>query len=1296
MERAGFYISPAQHISLQKAIDIFGIEHIEDITKLKQILSPIIAKGPGDQDQFYQVFDQYIEDVKRVPHLEAEPELRIPKWIYLLPLLLLIPIFWAISPTKTEEKIIPELKFEIAPRFKINDTLRAKNLTIAPDTTLVKYRWEMRDKSSLVLEALAKNTVDWNLPLRSLKPGSEKLLWLINENGIPTPDTAQRTFEILCEFPPDITLIKAIPTEISESETVVFTVDLKDETTEFLDFEWNFGDGAIAYGMSTEYTFNNIGVFNVLLTVTRNGTTYPCQTLLNHEIRVGQKAWLSERPLRSDAISPFAFYKRSAWVFWGVLGLITLFLWFQWIGSIVNKRKPQDPDKELDNRFSASDKGPYYIPFQNQYDHIQPSDELYKLADTMRIPQEGLRKELDVFASLKGTIEKGGFPKITLKTNKTPSEYLILIDEPSRWSHQAKLGDYVVKFLKDQDVFVDVYHYNNHFHRFWNSANPKGVSAEILSRKYPNHKLIVIGDGKGLIDPFSASVPSLKKSDAKHFLGFKTRMLWTPIPALNWTYEENTLDELFSIFPLGRKGIQMALASLENAAPDAATFGIWRTKMQTATDGLPMMKRTKRWVDYKKHFKDRPDLLVWLAGLSVFPQPTFELTIAIGHSLEKYGVRVNYENLLELSKIPWLQTGNMPSRLRGDMLDHLNKEQEKLAREAVLEELNIASQATMGSHAQFDVETATAVNNFALSPQNAAHREAMQYLVENKLVPVSEETHLEKSLNKSLPSPPQNIQTKGGSQKRNVNLHQYLGKRLKAPKQEKPSLLNRHLIAPSLGTLALILSLITLLNTDKTDRLYRWAFKERPTPAVEHTQRANKETFFVKEGFQVDSAVYYNNKGVDTWYGKKGKELTVESAKALSGMDFLGGLRLFEKAVLARKDYSLGIENLANAYFNIGRGIYHAHLDEEFNAGGKETPLMDSVSNTPNSEPLQIARTFFKQSEKFPSAELDSWHALGLAYYFDDNKALLDSARFYYNLLVGKTYFDTLSIQPNLHSFLEEKEDIVVFLEGRISDQKSKQPISNVKVSFGGQRTTGNAVGKFSLTLKNPVPGQMIFQKSGYKPTYYNINKKELDQLILDAKDFILPIEMSNNDSELKDPVKEPNPPTELPQDTIVRETTPTRPPVIVNNPPALDEPTRKFMGFVKDQNGDPLEGAVIFVDGKRKARTNTQGKYEFTIKESEFTPKGVSEQSIFMEARLERYETGETTMNRLKKVNQKNFSLFSKNSEAPQIQQSPTKPPKSKQNKPEPTPDNNPAQQQYPEQKKAPNPVQQNDGGGK
>ena len=191
--------------------------------------------------------------------------------------------------------------------------------------------------------------------------------------------------------------------------------------------------------------------------------------------------------------------------------------------------KEQKEEKTI--ALNQKDKAPYFIPFRDQSGFVKTTAEQFRLADVMRMRQEGLRREVDVASTVKATVNQGGFPKLQFAYNTQPTDYLFLIDEQSANSHQAALFKHLTLQLREQDVYIETFFYHSNFHHFWNRRNPDGLSLEGLRRRYSHFRLVILGDGHGLIDPFAKGEPALRKKDVNTLRMWKQRILLTPVPS---------------------------------------------------------------------------------------------------------------------------------------------------------------------------------------------------------------------------------------------------------------------------------------------------------------------------------------------------------------------------------------------------------------------------------------------------------------------------------------------------------------------------------------------------------------------------------------------------------------------------------------------------------------------------------------------------------------------------------------------------------------------------------------------
>ncbi|MEL7162479.1 MAG: hypothetical protein AAFN92_17105, partial [Bacteroidota bacterium] len=105
------------------------------------------------------------------------------------------------------------------------------------------------------------------------------------------------------------------------------------------------------------------------------------------------------------------------------------------------------------------------------------------------------------------------------------------------------------------------------------------------------------------------------------------------------------------------------------------------------------------------------------------------MTVAIGRALEPFGVAVNHDNLLALSRWPALHEGHLRRRLREELLADLPVGVEKAARAALAEELKKARPAAVGGNAARELEGVLAVQTFSLDHGDAEAKAAVAELL---------------------------------------------------------------------------------------------------------------------------------------------------------------------------------------------------------------------------------------------------------------------------------------------------------------------------------------------------------------------------------------------------------------------------------------------------------------------------------------------------------------------------------------------------------------------------------------
>lgn len=970
---------------------------LKEPQRLKFLLAPVLTKSAAEQSRFYELFDLWWADMQ-VP-LPLSPGKR---WWQYVP-----PAVWTLLGALLAlfmGYLIYEMKIKGAKATGILSISQEKGVAVG-DTFLFTSHFQYVDSLNYRLEwqqidgATADGAIErrdtsrhWMFVWDTLSGSYDKTVRLFAYHRKKQDTLKADIFvRLYCASPPSI---KDIVIQKNKRDSLL--IDFKAEVIDRkgYDYEWDFGDGSTGSGIAVSHRFDNNIRYTIRLTVSDTTASGWCESVFTKVVDIGrEKAYLPAFPLYEDAYSATAVFGWGATIAMFLLALAILFLWTKWM----MREAPKPPPPPQAAKFESVDRAPYFIPWRNLDGHIKPSREQYRLADAFRLRQEGLIQLVDVPATVRATINKGGFPVFRFRYNTRPTDYLMLVDEQTHLSHQTRLFQYLTSQLRSQDVHLDIFYYDTDFHRFWNSAYPSGISLEVLQRLYPEHRLVVMGNAHALLDPYAGDRPRLRADYLAGLRAWRHRLLLTPLPPQSWTFREGVLYQFFALFPADIRGLGDAAVYVEAGLETEdlpLVYSQWESIQQKRRyDADINYRRWRDLKDYEEYLAGDPVLFLWLRALAVYPLPTWEITLAIGKALAPKGVVVNYDNLLKLSRIPWLQTGRLDPRLREALLENLDPEAEKLARHAVKEELEAVVNNTRNGHANLEAQTNLAIQQFAINPDDRAGQEAIQYLLDQGIITKKQEAELNQVVGRHTGTTGSVAIKGGGTQKKHIggdDLQTFLAKSLPgAPDRPLPP--PRPFFTPefwwSAGLTTVFLALLGIMRSlSGTDTLCHIAFGQ----CAGHPDSL-RNIFFVKETLKADSAVIYNNLGVKQW----------DQTKDTSAVE------LFRKAIATRSTpYTLAYENRTKVYYNTAHKQYMAFLKDS--AGIDVLPGVQALFRQA-AKPYIDVRTLIN---------LEAIHGIGLTHFYLEQR---DSAEAYYRQLIqlsDSSYFTNLRYAPNLETLL--------------------------------------------------------------------------------------------------------------------------------------------------------------------------------------------------------------------------------------------------------------------------------------
>ena len=160
-------------------------------------------------------------------------------------------------------------------------------------------------------------------------------------------------------------------------------------------------------------------------------------------------------------------------------------------------------------RQSRSKDPPYRLPIKiRRGEGLELDDQFFMVLDRLRAREAGERQRIDLPATIKATMRRGGFPALRFRALTRPSDYLILIDRQTEQNHQSQLFEHIYQHFVKQEVHAERFFFDGDPRYCWNSQYPKGLPLEQLLQRYGQSRLLVFADGYSFIDPVSGQLES--------------------------------------------------------------------------------------------------------------------------------------------------------------------------------------------------------------------------------------------------------------------------------------------------------------------------------------------------------------------------------------------------------------------------------------------------------------------------------------------------------------------------------------------------------------------------------------------------------------------------------------------------------------------------------------------------------------------------------------------------------------------------------------------------------------------
>ena len=298
---------------------------------------------------------------------------------------------------------------------------------------------------------------------------------------------------------------------------------------------------------------------------------------------------------------------------------------------------------------------------------------------------------LDVDATIKESVKRGGIFKPIHATVKRLPEHLVLIDRASDSDHHTCFVDALTDHLSENDVLIHRYYFDEDPRNCHPEDGDKGpFNLWDLATLYPDHRLMIFSDPENFFDP-STGQPS---PWIQTLSNWGHRAIYVNGWRRNSSYHLKKLEDLgFIILTADPEGLSGHVAHihgkpLRRVSPEGKSYRFPRSLTGLASVWLrrrsPSKDRVDRLLNELYEYLG-PDAYDWMTVCALYPEMNWDLTLFWGYNLKDTHDRPLFseQRLQALSTLPWFQHGRMPDWLRRLLLDDLPFQKEKKIRQSM-------------------------------------------------------------------------------------------------------------------------------------------------------------------------------------------------------------------------------------------------------------------------------------------------------------------------------------------------------------------------------------------------------------------------------------------------------------------------------------------------------------------------------------------------------------------------------------------------------------------------------------
>lgn len=738
---SGFSVDVDDYIVLSQCKEQFSAPDVT-LEQIKFALSAIICRTEEEQKAFYQLFDIEIDNLKQKA-LEEEnqkyaTQIEIKKnqfkktvvgLLVLIDLMLVVffflPVFKGIPYDGESEPI------EAFGHFTTKDTLhyeavngpvrgfQNKKVKFASRQTLYQQFFDPRyDTTKLKVNWKINTTKIENKNAIQFHPttfGKKKITIYYYFDDILVREA--KAIINVCEPSPEIQL----PDVIYAKEVVQFTAIGSRKKT----VVWRINEDSITTTQDSvlKYTFPTAGSYTISCKTKdqqcshnyeefeTNTSTRSLQVIDRDGFTLENNPSQSSKATENKAVTPlFLMLFLGLLVF--LIGLSFILLhpalygrFEKYLLSFFSKKNHQQIERYFSatpNPVFSGNKTPIDISFFNKNRLIKGKEVIRKLGLDLQKRIVSEETKLNFPKTIQASIRNADIISPIYDNKNVRRQYLALIDTSYKNSPLLKLFQFLVHYLSENQVDIDVYYFELNPERVYKKQPNDVVDLTILKNRYYQSALLVFSDGAPFLDYHS---PTIFASIKKTYSFWNNRIVITPTPSKDWSSAEKIIASFFHIVPADGIGLLHIFSMLQKQAYDkkikAADFATYTTKFIEFED-------IQKLEDYCNN--DR--IFQWICCLALYPKINWEMILTLGEVVDS--TIVTYENLLKISRIEWIQSGDFPTRIRLELLKKLTIENEINGRERIIELLEKESIVEADSFSKNEQKLQLIYNKFLL------------------------------------------------------------------------------------------------------------------------------------------------------------------------------------------------------------------------------------------------------------------------------------------------------------------------------------------------------------------------------------------------------------------------------------------------------------------------------------------------------------------------------------------------------------------------------------------------------